>query len=100
MDGVGVYDMKEADIVDEIKPAASSTLDEIETTMLRKLVRNIAPVCSIYDVIFIKSAEKHKRGFEEYLSEKADSILADPSYNEGRDQKDDQRDMMCSFGTI
>lgn len=62
--GAGTPEMKEEHIVVESELAASSTLSEEEGTTMTKLIKSMAPLCSIYDVDFRTFAEEHELSLE------------------------------------
>lgn len=66
--GKGAHDMKEGDIVDENEPSTSSTPREQERAAIIKLAKDMAPLCSIYDMDFRTLSEKYRSGVRERLS--------------------------------
>lgn len=50
--GAGPHDLKEVDIVNESEPAAYSTLTEEMRTAMRKLIKEMARLCSVYNINF------------------------------------------------
>lgn len=65
---VGIEKMKEEDFLDANEPAVSATLSKEGKTVMRKLVKAKAPMCSIYNLEFIILMEEHELGFEENLT--------------------------------
>lgn len=49
--------MRDVDLVDKREPASSSTLREEEWTAMSKLLKTMAPFCSIYDMGFTYPVE-------------------------------------------
>lgn len=73
--------MKAENIVVQVELIASSTLTPIAKTAMRKHIKEITLVCSIYDVHHRKLAEKHELEVGENRIEKVKLVLADPPYN-------------------
>lgn len=77
----GGHDLKGEHIVDDIEPAASSTLTKVERTAMSTLVKKMISLCSTYDIGFKSSAKKHDLSIREVLSGKISFVLADSLYN-------------------
>lgn len=60
--------MKEEDVADESEPVQSSTLIEKEKTAMSKVVKEIASLCSIYDVNFKNVTREHEFSVSSDLS--------------------------------
>lgn len=91
------YDIKEKYVFDEIESATSSNLREARKTAMRKLIKGITPVCSIYEVDSRKLTEKHERFTTEGVSGKGILFLAKPLCNGRTDRNDDHAmcDVLC-----
>lgn len=87
-------------IVDKSAPAVSSALPKKRRTVMSRLVKEMAPLCSIYDVDSTNLVEEHELGLGDGLSVKLDVVLGDPLYNIRRDQKVIIRRIMCSAQTV
>lgn len=81
--------IKEKDVTDELKTAASSTLSKQRNTAMRKPIKEMASLCSIYDANLKFVVEKHELGEREDLGWKANLILVSLPYNEQSDQNND-----------
>lgn len=67
---VTIQEMKEKDIVDESKPAASFTLSEKVRTAISKLLKLMALLRSIYDLNIRNLVKEHGDNLEENLTKK------------------------------
>lgn len=94
------HEVKEEDIVDECKPAASATLREEKRTTMIKIVNALDPLCSIYEVNFKHLAEENKLGVKEGLRWKVKFVLIEPLYKVRRYKKMIMRSRMYSLQTI
>lgn len=83
-----VQDMKE-DIGNEVAPATASTLREKRRATMWKFVKEMVPLCCIYDVDFNNSVKEYEFECEEDLSVKVGFIPVDTLYNVERDKIDD-----------
>lgn len=61
---LGDHDMKPQNVRYEVRAFVSLTLSKPGTARLSKLIEEIAPICSIYDIGFRKVAEEYKAGKE------------------------------------
>lgn len=92
--GAGAHDVELQDIVDEIDPAASSTLSKEGATAMSKRVWEMDHLCSTNDVDFKKWSEEHEFSVGVDLSGMVDGLLASPPYNIRRDRMLIMRSMM------
>lgn len=74
----GAQDMKKEVVLHEMASAMFSALREEEGTTMSKLVKEMAPCCSIYTVDFRNLVTVHALDFGQDLSAKLDFILTDP----------------------
>lgn len=65
---LSVHVKKENKFLDEVETAASSTLIEEEKIVMIKHIKNMHPVCSIYDIDFQTLLYQHQTGAMEELS--------------------------------
>lgn len=90
--------MKQEEIVNDSKPAASSTLSKEEGNAMSKLFEVMVSLRSIYDVNFRNLVEEYGHVVAKDLSEKEDLVLANPPFSERRDHNDEhvKYDVLCS----
>lgn len=86
--------------MDKVKPSAPSTVGKGWNTAISRVMKWMAPACSIYSVKFRNLWEGHALGAKENLSGKMDHVLVDSSYNVHRDQNGDHTEYECSDQTI
>lgn len=79
--GTGAQEMKERDVVGERDPVASYSLSKDGSTSMRKLVKAMARLSSIHDVVLRSLAEEYDLGAREHLRGKVDFALTVPPYN-------------------
>lgn len=89
--GWGAYDVKEANIMKDSEPAASSNLREETRTTMNKRVRAMAHLCSIYNVHFKTLVEEHELVVGYNLSETVDFSLAYSPYGVQKDLNDNHK---------
>lgn len=65
----------------ESEPASFLTLNEKDRTVMSKLVKAMASLCSTYAMNFRALVQKHELEVEEDLSGKVPFVLADPPNN-------------------
>lgn len=87
--GAGEHNMKGEDLVDKVEFAASSALSKVMKAVMSILNRNMALLCSIYDIEFTNMVEEEELEIGGNLSVKADFVLADHSYSVQSDRKHD-----------
>lgn len=85
--GTGAQDMKEEDTVKKIDPSAFSTVRKERRTTMSKLVKQVAPFCSIHDVYIKNLAKEYDFGLEENLKWKWYFVQAKLLYNIRKGQK-------------
>lgn len=83
--GVGAYDLKAEDIVDEIEPNACSSLSKEGRTVINKLIKDMTPLCSICNVDLKKFAEKDEFAVREDLKANVEFIQTNLQYNVRKD---------------
>lgn len=86
--GAGFYDMKKEDKAHEIKPCSILTLSREEKTLMSKLIKEMASLCSFCNMNIRNLSEQHDIGVREDLSANVYFVLAERLYNVWRDQKD------------
>lgn len=97
---VGVQQVKEKDIVYDSEPFASSTLRGEGRSVMSRLFKDMAFLCTIYDVYFRNATQEHELGVAEDLGGKVDSFLADLRTTYEQFQKKIMRIRTCSAQTI
>lgn len=81
--------MKEEYIVDEIKLVTSATASKDKRTVMNRHIKEMASLCTIYDVSFKHLAEEHNLSVGEDQSGMVEFFLAELPYNVQRDPKED-----------
>lgn len=76
--------------MDDVKPAASSTLSQQVQKLMKKLFVATAPVSCNYNVAFINLVEGCELGAEKDINGKAVFVLTNLSCNAQRDQNTDK----------
>lgn len=87
--GASAHDMEEADVMSEVKPAASSTLRKEVKPAMSKRIKSMALVGKFHNVKSRKLAEQHEPRVEKGLIEKIVLVLASRADNV---QKDGNKD--------
>lgn len=75
------FDMKEADVANDIIVAASTSLAEVEKEAMSVVLEERKFVFPVYDLYFRDLVEKHDHVEGAFLEVKVDFVLADPLYN-------------------
>lgn len=91
------FGMKEVGIVHESRAAAFSTVSENEKTTMSKIVEEMSPLCTVYEVDFRNVSEGHEIGVENALSGKGDLFWLFPA-KRTKARKDDhgEYDKLCA----
>lgn len=76
----GADDMNEQHIVNEIEPAAPSTMSENWRTAMSKLVNEIVPLCFVHNEDFRNFAEEHAHSIGEHQTRNVDFVLGTSPY--------------------
>lgn len=77
----GVQKMKEEVVLNESELAASSRMSKKGRTVIGKLVKAVALVCSTFGEDFSNAVVEHELGVAEDLTERGDFLLAESSKN-------------------
>lgn len=81
--------MKGGQVVDQSEPAALATLSREEKREMSILIKEIAPVCSNYEVPSRNLAEDYELCAGKDLNQKLYHVLVEPAYNVRRALNDD-----------
>lgn len=74
-------DVKEEDVIDDVKPAETLMLSVEAKAAMRALRKAMAPVCAVFDVPFQSLIAEHDMMTLRILRGTVDFVLTDPPYN-------------------
>lgn len=99
--GESAVSTKEKTFVDEVDPAAPSTLCEEKLTAMKKLLEAMPSTYCSYDVDFTNLKEKHEPSAGEDINRKSDFVFVDPLYSVRKDRNADnsENDVLTSEDT-
>lgn len=90
--GSSAHGLKNDDVKDEVRSIAFLTLSKDMKATISNLIKEIAPVRTMYHAYIKNLAKKRELGVEQNLNRKVDFVLADSPYYVQMNRGDDHAD--------